>query len=91
MVVGIKELRQRCTSGVIAGSADNARVSTVCDANYLAADQVPAFVLPQHPSGVMTLSAAHPVYCCPLREREPILRLAKSALVTVYPLPDTAC
>ena len=24
-----------------------------------------------------------------LREREPILRLAKSALVTVYPLPDT--
>lgn len=57
--------------------------------NYLAADQVPAFVLPQHPSGVMTLSAPHPVYCCPLREREPILRLAKSALVTVYPLPDT--
>jgi len=56
--------------------------------NYLAADQVPAFVLPQHPSGVMTLSSAHPVYCCPLREREPILRLAKSALVTVYPLPD---
>lgn len=37
----------------------------------------------------MTLSAAHPVYCCPLREREPILRLAKSATVTVYPLPDT--
>lgn len=36
-------------------------------ANYLAADQVPAFVLPQHPSGVMTLAAAHPVYCCPLR------------------------
>ena len=31
--------------------------------NYLAADQVPAFVLPQHPSGVMTLSAAHPVLC----------------------------
>ena len=43
----------------------------------------------QHPSGVMTLSSAHPVYCCPLREREPILRLAKSALVTVYPLPDS--
>lgn len=36
-------------------------------ANYLAADQVPAFVLPQNPSGVMTLSSAHPVYCCPLR------------------------
>jgi len=56
--------------------------------NYLAADQVPAIALPQHPSGVMTLSAAHPVYCCPLREREPLLRLAKSALVTVYPLVD---
>lgn len=58
-------------------------------ADYLAVDQVPAFVLPQHPSGVMTLSAVHPVYCCPLREREPILCLAKSALVTVCPLPDT--
>ncbi|STQ46056.1 Uncharacterized protein conserved in bacteria [Ewingella americana] len=56
--------------------------------HYLAADQVPAYMLPQHPSGVMTLSAAHPVYCCPLREREPLLRLAKSALVTVYPLLD---
>lgn len=56
--------------------------------NYLGADQVPAFVLPQHPSGVMTLSATHPVFCYPLREREPILRLAKSALVTVYPLFD---
>ncbi|WP_369789885.1 endonuclease/exonuclease/phosphatase family protein [Rouxiella sp. WC2420] len=56
--------------------------------HYLAADQVPAFDLPQHPSGVMTLAAAHPVYCCPLREREPLLRLAKSALVTVYPLVD---
>ncbi|MFI8417527.1 endonuclease/exonuclease/phosphatase family protein [Serratia sp. NPDC078593] len=54
--------------------------------HYLAADQVPAFALPQHPSGVMTLAAAHPVYCCPLREREPLLRLAKSALITVYPL-----
>lgn len=54
--------------------------------NYLATDQVPAFVL-QHPSGVMTLASAHPVYCCPLREREPLLRLAKSALVTAYPLP----
>lgn len=54
--------------------------------NYLAADQVPAFVLPQHPSGVMTLASAQPVYCCPLREREPLLRFAKSALVTVYPL-----
>ncbi len=56
--------------------------------NYMAADQVPAIVMPQHASGVMTLASSHPVYCCPLREREPILRLSKSALVTVYPLPD---
>ena len=56
--------------------------------NYLTADQVPAFSFPQHPSGVMTLAAAHPVYCCPLREKEPLIRLSKSALVTVYPLFD---
>ncbi len=56
--------------------------------NYLAVDQVPAFALPHYPSGVMTLAAAHPIYCCPLREREPLIRLAKSALVTVYPLFD---
>ncbi|ACY85661.1 endonuclease/exonuclease/phosphatase family protein [Edwardsiella piscicida] len=56
--------------------------------HYLTADQVPAFSLPQHPSGVMTLAAAHPIYCCPLREKEPLIRLAKSALVTVYPLFD---
>ena len=36
----------------------------------------------------MTLSAAHPVYCCRCCASA-ILRLAKSALVTVYPLPDT--
>lgn len=57
--------------------------------HYIAADQVPAFVLPQHPSGVMTLSSSPAIYCCPLREREPLLRLAKSALVTVYPMPDS--
>lgn len=56
--------------------------------HYLVADQIPAVILPLHPSGVMTLAAAHPVYCCPLREREPLLRLSKSALITVYPLHD---
>ncbi|QTF07410.1 endonuclease/exonuclease/phosphatase family protein [Brenneria izadpanahii] len=56
--------------------------------NYLSADQVPAIILPQHPSGVMTLSAVQPMFCCPLREKEPLLRLSKSALVTVYSLPD---
>ncbi len=32
----------------------------------------------------MTLSTAQPLYCCPLRE--PLLRLSKSALITVYAL-----
>ncbi|WP_340614836.1 endonuclease/exonuclease/phosphatase family protein [Xenorhabdus thailandensis] len=54
----------------------------------LVADQVPAFAIPQHPSGVMTLASSSPVYCCPLREKEPILRLSKSSLITIYPLPD---
>ncbi|WP_086111130.1 endonuclease/exonuclease/phosphatase family protein [Xenorhabdus beddingii] len=54
----------------------------------LIADQVPAFAIPQHPSGVMTLASSSPIYCCPLREKEPILRLSKSSLITIYPLPD---
>ncbi|WP_192459220.1 endonuclease/exonuclease/phosphatase family protein [Musicola keenii] len=56
--------------------------------HYLSADQVPAFSLPQHSSGVMTLSAVQPMYCFPMREREPLIRLAKSALVTAYHLHD---
>ncbi|MDE9459173.1 endonuclease/exonuclease/phosphatase family protein [Xenorhabdus bovienii] len=57
-------------------------------ASGLVADQVPAFSIPQHPSGVMTLASYSPVYCYPLREKEPILRLSKSSLITIYPLPD---
>lgn len=56
--------------------------------NYLTTDQVPAIMLPQYSLGVMTLASANPVYCCPLSEREPLLRLSKSALVTVYPMDD---
>ncbi|ASV34182.1 EEP domain-containing protein [Candidatus Williamhamiltonella defendens] len=52
---------------------------------YLTADQVPAFSLPKHSYGVMTLSSAFPVYCYPLRTREPLLGFSKSALITVYP------
>lgn len=54
----------------------------------LVADQVPAIIFPQHASGVMTLATSNPIYCCPLREKEPLLRLPKSALITVYPLYD---
>lgn len=56
--------------------------------HQLIADQVPALPFSPHPSGVMTLATAHPIYCCPLREKEPLLRLAKSALITAYPLPN---
>ncbi len=56
--------------------------------NFIAVDQVPALLLPQHPSGVMTLAQTAPIFCCPLREKEPLLRLAKSALITVYPMPN---
>lgn len=56
--------------------------------NYAAAEQVPALNLPQHPSGVMTLSTSEPIYCCPLQVKEPLLRLAKSTLINVYPMPD---
>lgn len=54
--------------------------------SYHSADQVPAFSLPQHPSGVMTLATALPTYCYPMCEKEPLIRLAKSALTTVYKL-----
>lgn len=56
--------------------------------HYKTADQVPALGLTPHPSGVMTLSATDPLYCCPLCQREPLLRIAKSSLVTVYSLSD---
>ncbi|MEX6212064.1 endonuclease/exonuclease/phosphatase family protein [Providencia huaxiensis] len=56
--------------------------------HQLIADQVPALPFSPHPAGVMTLATSHPIYCCPLREKEPLLRLAKSALITVYPLPN---
>nr|WP_314267358.1 endonuclease/exonuclease/phosphatase family protein [uncultured Moellerella sp.] len=54
----------------------------------LIADQVPALPFSAHPAGVMTLATSHPIYCCPLREKEPLIRLVKSALITVYPLPN---
>ncbi|EHC69856.1 Diaminopimelate decarboxylase, partial [Salmonella enterica subsp. enterica serovar Johannesburg str. S5-703] len=76
MVIGAEELRQRCASGnahlvllqeanahlvLLQEAQTTPELVQFATANYLAADQVPAFVLPQHPSGVMTLSAAHPV------------------------------
>ncbi|MGP1938993.1 MAG: endonuclease/exonuclease/phosphatase family protein [Arsenophonus sp. ET-DL9-MAG3] len=51
---------------------------------HLIADQVPAIIFSQYISGVMTLAKSHPIYCYPLKEKEPLLRLPKSALITVY-------
>ncbi|MGP1958480.1 MAG: hypothetical protein ACTS7E_00255 [Arsenophonus sp. NC-CH8-MAG3] len=47
---------------------------------------MPAIILLQYTYGVMTLAKSNPIYCCPLREKEPLLRLMKSALITVYQL-----
>ncbi|MGP1923457.1 MAG: endonuclease/exonuclease/phosphatase family protein [Arsenophonus sp. NEOnobi-MAG3] len=56
---------------------------------YLVAEQVAAIIFPQHASEVMRLARSHPIYCYPLREKEALLCLPKSALITVYPLYNT--
>lgn len=56
--------------------------------HFVVADQVPALTLSEYTSGVMTLSSIQPIYCCPLQRQEPLIRLYKSALITVYPLQD---
>lgn len=55
-------------------------------AHYNTVEQVPALSIAEYTSGVMTLSTAPPIYCCPLQKQEPLIRLHKSALITVYPL-----
>ncbi|MGP1928970.1 MAG: hypothetical protein ACTS78_04390 [Arsenophonus sp. NC-WZS1-MAG3] len=49
---------------------------------------MPAIALLHYASGVMTLSRSDPIYCCPLREKELLLCLLKSALITVYSFRD---
>ncbi len=46
-------------------------------ANYLAADQSPCFCITSIRLAFATPPAAHPVYCCSLREREPIFTFMK--------------
>lgn len=57
-------------------------------AHFLVGDQVPAIEITKDAYGVMTLASSYPVYSRPFRTAEPFLRLAKSALITVYPLYD---
>ncbi|PWD83809.1 endonuclease/exonuclease/phosphatase family protein [Ignatzschineria cameli] len=56
--------------------------------HFLVGDQVPAIEITKDAYGVMTLASSYPLYSRPFRTTEPFLRLAKSALVTVYPLHD---
>ena len=56
--------------------------------HFMVSDQVPAIEFTKDSYGVMTLASSYPVYSRPFRTTEPFLRLAKSALVTVYPLYD---
>ncbi|QIZ48114.1 endonuclease/exonuclease/phosphatase family protein [Dickeya zeae] len=84
----LKHFGQRTQLMLLQEAQSSPELIRFATTHYLSAEQVPAFVLPTHPSGVMTLSSALPMYCFPLREREPLIRLAKSALITVYSLSD---
>lgn len=54
--------------------------------HFLVSDQVPAIEMPTLTTGVMTLSKTAPIYCQAFRTNEPLLRLPKSALITLYQL-----
>lgn len=56
---------------------------------YKVADQVPAFPYNNSFSGVMTLAKAYPLSVWCYKEKEPLIRIPKSALVTVYALANT--
>ncbi|MCO6523534.1 MAG: endonuclease/exonuclease/phosphatase family protein [Candidatus Schmidhempelia sp.] len=56
---------------------------------YKVADQVPAFSYNNGFAGVMTLAKAFPFSAWCYKEREPLIRIPKSALVTVYALANT--
>ncbi len=55
---------------------------------YPVADHAAALTFHQHASGVMTLATVPATYCHPLYIKEPLIRLDKSALINVYPMPD---
>lgn len=53
------------------------------------ADHVPAYSFHDVYAGVMTIANATPMSVIPFKEKEPLIRIPKSALVTQYALPDT--
>lgn len=56
--------------------------------NNKVADHVPAYSFNDIYSGVMTIANATPVSTISFKEKEPLIRIPKSALITQYLLPD---
>lgn len=50
------------------------------------ADHVPAYCFNNIYAGVMTITDTVPTYLFSFREREPLIRVPKSALITIYPI-----
>lgn len=56
--------------------------------NHKIADQVPAYTFKDIYSGVMTISNVTPIKAVGFKEKEPLIRIPKSALVTQYQMLD---
>lgn len=53
------------------------------------ADHVPAYSLNDIHAGVMTITDTTPTQILSFREREPFIRVSKSALITLYPIKNS--
>ncbi|NUF50512.1 endonuclease/exonuclease/phosphatase family protein [Gilliamella sp. ESL0250] len=53
------------------------------------ADHVPAYCFNNIYAGVMTISDSLPTSLFSFREKEPLIRVPKSALITIYPIRDS--
>ncbi|MDF7669786.1 endonuclease/exonuclease/phosphatase family protein [Orbaceae bacterium ESL0721] len=54
------------------------------------ADQVPAYSFNDLSTGVMTISSSTPILALSFKEREPVIQVPKSALITLYPIANSA-
>lgn len=54
------------------------------------ADHVPAYLFNHVYAGVMTIANSMPIRVVPFKEKEPLIRIPKSALVSQYVLPNTS-
>ena len=57
--------------------------------NNKIADHVPAYSLNDIYAGVMTITDTTPTQILSFREREPFIRVPKSALITLYPIKNS--